>query len=218
MCRIFQCCRCVCQRILRVLMSRYWWMGNVLWCHERQVRIIHQYSPFPGMYSCTMFIESSSIRRNPPFSGVTCLRRSTVMGQSHSPHRLRSAVSHKSPCFSGPMNQLPAAALTRPQSSAGSVCNTAPISTTTSPTSVKGQRSRKRESSSASEQDGYEGIFGDKRRQPGVKRACNECRQQKVVWALMLRREGYTADESMGSYGATSLRNRCTRHVHDVSA
>ncbi|KAL9133951.1 MAG: hypothetical protein Q9175_004872 [Cornicularia normoerica] len=78
------------------------------------------------------------------------------------------------------MNQLPAAALTRPQSSAGSVCNTAPISTTTSPSSVKGQRSRKRESSSASEQDGYEGIFGDKRRQPGVKRACNECRQQKL--------------------------------------
>lgn len=88
----------------------------------------------------------------------------------------------KSPCFSGPMNPLPAA-LPRSQSSAGSVGNAAAISTTASPTSVKGKRSRKRESSSASELDGYEGSVGDKKRQPGVKRACNECRQQKVGWA-----------------------------------
>ena len=122
------------------------------------------------------------------------------------------------PCFSGPMNPLPAAALPRPQSSAGSVGNTAPTSTAASPTGVKGKRSRKRESSSASEQDEYEGSFGDKRRQPGVKRACNECRQQKVGLALVVRREGYTADESTISYGAMLLRNRCTRHAHDVSA
>ena len=80
------------------------------------------------------------------------------------------------------MNPLPVAALPRTHSSAGSVGgNAAPISTTASPTSVKGKRSRKRESSnSGSDQDGYEGSLGDKRRQPGVKRACNECRQQKV--------------------------------------
>ncbi|CAF9936651.1 MAG: hypothetical protein ALECFALPRED_006914 [Alectoria fallacina] len=77
------------------------------------------------------------------------------------------------------MNPLPAA-LPRSQSSAGSVGNAAAISTTASPTSVKGKRSRKRESSSASELDGYEGSVGDKKRQPGVKRACNECRQQKL--------------------------------------
>ena len=100
-------------------------------------------------------------------------------------HRLRRAVSNRFPCLSDPMNPQPAAALTRPQSSAGSIGNTALLSTTASPTSLKGKRSRKRESSSASEQDGYEGSFGDKRRQPGVKRACNECRQQKVGWALV---------------------------------
>ena len=122
------------------------------------------------------------------------------------------------PCFSDPMNPLPAVALPRTQSSAGSVGNAAPISTTASPTSVKGKRSRKRESSSASDQDGYEGSVGDKRRQSGVKRACNECRQQKVGWALVVHRENYTADESMVSYGAMSFRNRCIRLAHDVSA
>ena len=78
------------------------------------------------------------------------------------------------------MNPLPAA-LPRTQSNAGSAGNAATVSTTASPTSVKGKRSRKLESSSPSEQDGYENSFADKRRQPGVKRACNECRQQKVV-------------------------------------
>lgn len=102
-----------------------------------------------------------------------------IVKQSPNKDRLRSAVSNKIPCFSDPMNPLPAVSLPRTQSSAGSVGNAAPISTTASPTSVKGKRSRK-ESSSASEQDGYEGSIGDKRRQPGVKRACNECRQQKV--------------------------------------
>ena len=116
------------------------------------------------------------------------------------------------------MNPLPAAALPRTQSSAGSVGNTAPLSTTASPTSIKGKRSRKRESSSGSEQDGYEGSIGDKRRQPGVKRACNECRQQKVGWALVVRKEGYVADESMASYVAMSLRNLCTRYAQDASA
>ena len=88
------------------------------------------------------------------------------------------------------MNPLPVAALPRTHSSAGSVGNAAPTSTTASPTSVKGKRSRKRESSSASEQDGYEASIGDKRRQPGVKRACNECRQQKVGWAMAVRWAG----------------------------
>lgn len=83
------------------------------------------------------------------------------------------------------MNPLPAAVLPPTQSS--SVGNATSLSITASPTSVKGKRSRKRESSSASEQDGYEGSFGDKRRQPGVKRACNECRQQKVGRQLDVR-------------------------------
>lgn len=111
----------------------------------------------------------------------------------------------RSPCFFGPMNPLPVAALPRTQSSAGSVGNVgnaAPTSTTASPTSVKGKRSRKRESSSGSEQDGYDGSFGDKRRQPGVKRACNECRQQKVGCALVVRRQGEIADESLDSCDA----------------
>lgn len=119
------------------------------------------------------------------------------------------------------MNPLPAVALPRTQSSAGSVGNVgnaASLSTTASPTSVKGKRSRKRESSSGSEQNEYEGSIGDKRRQPGVKRACNECRQQKVGWALEVRREGYTADESLDSYGAMSLQSLRTRHARDASA
>lgn len=99
------------------------------------------------------------------------------------------------------MNPLPVTALPRTHSSAGSVGN-ATVSTTASPTSAKGKRSRKRDSSSASEQDGYDGSFGDKRRQPGVKRACNECRQQKVRWASVSRRSGYRADESLISCGA----------------
>ena len=102
------------------------------------------------------------------------------------------------------MNRLPTAVLPPTQSSAGSVGNATSLSTTASPTSIKGKRSRKRESSSASEQDGYEGSFGDKRRQPGVKRACNECRQQKVGWQLLVRWQGHTADESMASYVAMS--------------
>ena len=128
----------------------------------------------------------------------------TRRGQSHSPtnHRLRSQKNKKSPCFSGLMNPLPVTALPRTHSSAGSVGN-ATLSTTASPTSVKGKRSRKRDSSSESEQEGYDGSFGDKRRQPGVKRACNECRQQKVWWASVSRRFGYRADKSPISCGAT---------------
>lgn len=115
------------------------------------------------------------------------------------------------------MNPLPVAALPRTQSSAGSVGN-APISTTASPTSVKGKRSRKRESSSPSEQDGYEGVVGDKRRQPGVKRACNECRQQKVRWAWVVRRAKLTW--LMTQRLATVRRRYRTvvRDMHTVSA
>lgn len=116
------------------------------------------------------------------------------------------------------MNPLPPCALPRTQSSAGSVGNAATISTTASPNSAKGKRSRKRESSSASERDGYEGSIGDKRRQAGVKRACNECRQQKVSCDLVVGREGHTTNESLFSYGAMSLRNRCTRDARDASA
>ena len=71
--------------------------------------------------------------------------------------------------------------LGRPHSSAGSVG--APTDATLSPVSSKGKRRRIQEDSSpGSGDDGYDanGIGSDKRRQPGVKRACNECRQQKV--------------------------------------
>ena len=101
------------------------------------------------------------------------------------------------------MNPLPVA-LPRTHSSAGSVGNATLTGTTASPTSVKDKRSRKRETSSGSEQDGYEGSVGEKRRQPGVKRACNECRQQKVGRALVLRRGDHTADDSLPSYAVTS--------------
>lgn len=125
-------------------------------------------------------------------------------GQSHFPKTTDfGALSRiRSPCLSGPMNPLPVAALPRTHSNAGSVGNAAPISTTASPTSVIGKRSRKREDSSASDQDGYEASVGDRRRQPGVKRACNECRQQKVGRPLIARRAASRADESLISYGA----------------
>ncbi|KAL2058069.1 hypothetical protein ABVK25_001687 [Lepraria finkii] len=79
----------------------------------------------------------------------------------------------------GSMNAHPG--LGRPQSSAGSVG--APTDTTLSPVSSKGKRRRIQEDSSpGSGDDGYDahGNGSDKRRQPGVKRACNECRQQKL--------------------------------------
>ena len=95
------------------------------------------------------------------------------------------------------MNPLPVAALPRTHSTAGSIGNAAPTSTSASPTSVKGKRIRKRESSSPSEQDGYEGNIGDRRRQPGVKRACNECRQQKVSGAMLAPGARDRADESL---------------------
>ena len=103
------------------------------------------------------------------------------------------------------MNPLPVASLprTHSHSTAGSIGNAAPISTSASPTSVKRKRSGKRESSSPSEQDGYEGSIADKRRQPGVKRACNECRQQKVSRALAACRADHRADESNASLVAT---------------
>ncbi len=63
---------------------------------------------------------------------------------------------------------------------------TSPISSPTSTKIVEG-KGRKRaqhqvglESSPGSGEDGPEGQ-DDRRRPPGVKRACNECRQQKVA-------------------------------------
>ena len=75
------------------------------------------------------------------------------------------------------MSALPASALGRPHSSAGSISN-APVS----PVSSKGKRKRVHDlhSSPGSGEDGYEAANGERKRQPGVKRACNECRQQKV--------------------------------------
>ena len=148
------------------------------------------------------------------FSVTSCLPKIYRHGSKPFPnHRLRRAVSNRFPCLSGPMNPQPAAALTRPQSSAGSIGNAAPLSTTASPTSVKGKRSRKRESSSASDQDGYEGNFGDKRRQPGVKRACNECRQQKVGWASVARSEKLA---QLMSQRLATVRRRYGTGLHDM--
>lgn len=128
-------------------------------------------------------------------------RNTPGRGQSYSPKPPTSERKIKKnrapPCFFGLMNPLPVAALPRTHSTAGSIANAAPISSSASPTSVKGKRSRKRESSSASEQDGYEGNIADKRRQPGVKRACNECRQQKVSCALAACGAEHRADESL---------------------
>jgi len=83
-------------------------------------------------------------------------------------------------------NFPPSAALGRTQtySSAGSIGTTiGNTNATVSPISPKGKRKRihtqELSSSPGSAEDGYEGS-GEKRRPPGVKRACNECRQQKV--------------------------------------
>ena len=75
------------------------------------------------------------------------------------------------------MSALPAPPLGRPHSSAGSISN-APVS----PVSSKGKRKRVHDlhSSPGSGEDGYEAANSERKRQPGVKRACNECRQQKV--------------------------------------
>lgn len=80
-----------------------------------------------------------------------------------------------------PMNALPPASLGRTHSSGGSVGNTSTSTALTSPTSTKGRKRRGRDgdSSPGSAEDGRD-ANRDRKRQPGVKRACNECRQQKV--------------------------------------
>jgi len=85
------------------------------------------------------------------------------------------------------MNALPAAPLGRTHSSAGSVGNASITTALTSPTSTKGKRRRfdDGDSSPGSAEDGYD-ASANRRRQPGVKRACNECRQQKVGWDPVL--------------------------------
>ena len=61
-----------------------------------------------------------------------------------------------------------------------------PISPLSSPQSVKTPRYRKRSLddgqglSPSSDEEEVDGTNKDRRRQPGVKRACNECRQQKA--------------------------------------
>lgn len=85
------------------------------------------------------------------------------------------------------MTNFPSAAAsgrTHIYSSTGSIGTAAGnTNATVSPVSPKGKRKRihtqELSSSPGSAEDGYEGN-GDKRRPPGVKRACNECRQQKV--------------------------------------
>lgn len=86
------------------------------------------------------------------------------------------------------MSGLPRSAALTTQgdgAAAGSIHST---SSASSPTYVKSESSRTRKrtlddagvvASPESEDDGAEGL-DEKKRQPGVKRACNECRQQKV--------------------------------------
>lgn len=86
------------------------------------------------------------------------------------------------------MNRLPYASLDRPESGSsghhGSVVRSPPQQ---SPTSSKQQKHRKRPSDAAGfettdSEEGAAGLREDKRPRiaTGVKRACNECRQQKV--------------------------------------
>ncbi|KAL9124939.1 MAG: hypothetical protein Q9217_005786 [Psora testacea] len=85
------------------------------------------------------------------------------------------------------MNGLPPAPLARPRSSGGNTSHATAPPSSNSPKSTKGKvRTPKRSydktdlgSSSAESADDGGGGRGDRKRQPGVKRACNECRQQK---------------------------------------
>lgn len=92
------------------------------------------------------------------------------------------------------MNPHGNAALARSIKNEGSTDKPDMISPISSPTSTKtvGGTSRKRtqhhvglESSPGSGDDGRE-AYEDRRRLPGVKRACNECRQQKVTQGACL--------------------------------
>ena len=86
------------------------------------------------------------------------------------------------------MNGPPAAPLARPRSNGGNFPHAAVSPSSGSPKSTKGKvRTPKRSydktdpgSSSAESVDDVAGTKVDRKRQPGVKRACNECRQQKV--------------------------------------
>ena len=87
------------------------------------------------------------------------------------------------------MNTVPTAALDRPRSNTGGVGN-AGLSLLANVSNDAQGRKRTHDaagldSSPGSLEEGYDGNDGndDKRRQPGVKRACNECRQQKVSHA-----------------------------------
>lgn len=90
------------------------------------------------------------------------------------------------------MNVPPTAPSGRPRSSGGSISSATVVQPLSSPTSTKSKvRTPKRgydtadlESSGESADEGAQGK-GDKRRQPGVKRACNECRQQKASYACL---------------------------------
>ena len=83
------------------------------------------------------------------------------------------------------MNGLPSAPSARPRSSGGSISNATGAHSNGSPKSTKSKvRTPKRrhdqaEPGSSSGESADDGSCG-KKRQPGVKRACNECRQQKV--------------------------------------
>ena len=93
-----------------------------------------------------------------------------------------------------------------------------------------GGRSQKRnpeaaglESSPGSVEDANEGgNSDDRKRQPGVKRACNECRQQKVsqpAWMLSLRCwPAVMLIASLNSYDVTSFRNPSTKPAGGVGA
>lgn len=105
--------------------------------------------------------------------------------------RYRSSCNASSLDYPDPMNEPPPASLGRPRSSGGSnpSISSYPLS---SPTSSKAKvRTTKRAYDTAELGDSSPGspdeaaqARAERRRLPGVKRACNECRQQKAARSI----------------------------------
>ncbi|KAG8533617.1 uncharacterized protein KY384_001357 [Bacidia gigantensis] len=119
-----------------------------------------------------------------------------------------------------PMNGLPSAPLARPRSSGGSIgdASFAPLS---SPISTNGKIkiSKRRHdqtdpgSSSAESLDEAGAGKRDRRRLPGVKRACNECRQQKLKCDVITEP---TIDTNFKRVGKRSRHAEMEREIEDL--
>lgn len=95
--------------------------------------------------------------------------------------------------------------------------NRSPVS---SPVSLKAGRKRTQEAagfeSSPGSGDGEAEGTEERRRQPGVKRACNECRQQKVSQRVWQPRSHGT-EHCIHSFDAMSFKSRRIRPVDGAS-